>query len=748
MDIEEIAEQGIPNTDDEEGEEGGDIWRSPLRRGKVCKFYENYQALFGSHELVPPGVYTLDELKIHCTRFRLPEVNRPRPFCPYFTARRLLAVANVVVLNYQYVLDPKVSKSSLLADDTGVVARYGGVVGRVTTTLDNVKTFNVSLPPGMSSSGGAGGGKEPSIVVFDEAHNIDNVCIEALSININRQTLEASARNLVRLTEEIDNVKRQDTARLNTEYDALVRNLRDAGQIDDAAAEQLANPVLPSDIVEEAVPGSVRRATHFVSILKQVVVYLKNYIKVFEVKTEGPLSFLFHLQKDTSLDPYILKFTYERLKSLLNTLRIANLDEFTPLTLVADLLTLVATYGSVGRHNKMGSFVLITEPYPEVTGIYNPILQLCCVDASLAMRPVLDRYQSVILTSGTISPLDLYPKLLDFRPVLVESFPMSLDRNCICPLIISRGADQILLSSKFELRADTNVVRNYGQLLIDLTGAVPDGMVCFFTSYTYMEQVVSHWYDSGVLSRVLQNKLVFMETKDVVSTTLALHNFRKACDCGRGAVFLSVARGKVAEGIDFDRHYGRCVVLFGVPFQYTLSKVLKARLDFMRDSFQIQEGEFLTFDAMRQAAQCVGRVIRSKADYGLMVFADARYSRADKRSKLPPWILKYLDPTHIAMTTISAVASALDFLRNMSQPYTMTPSTRLTLTDLLAPVECWELVKRALQLPSLTLLDAPALHPWREREDDSSKDLSGPSFPTTDSGAVEGDSELLDEIPS
>ena len=31
---------------------------------------------------------------------------------------------------------------------------------------------------------------------------------------------------------------------------------------------------------------------------------------------------------------------------------------------------------------------------------------------------------------------------------------------------------------------------------------------------------------------------------------------------GRGAVFLSVARGKVAEGIDFDRHYGRAVMLY------------------------------------------------------------------------------------------------------------------------------------------------------------------------------------------
>ena len=31
----------------------------------------------------------------------------------------------------------------------------------------------------------------------------------------------------------------------------------------------------------------------------------------------------------------------------------------------------------------------------------------------------------------------------------------------------------------------------------------------------------------------------------------------KACENGRGAVLLSVARGKVSEGVDFDHHLGR-----------------------------------------------------------------------------------------------------------------------------------------------------------------------------------------------
>nr|XP_042702428.1 general transcription and DNA repair factor IIH helicase subunit XPD isoform X2 [Chrysemys picta bellii] len=103
---------------------------------------------------------------------------------------------------------------------------------------------------------------------------------------------------------------------------------------------------------------------------------------------------------------------------------------------------------------------------------------------------------------------------------------------------------------------------------------------------------------------------------------MALEKYQEACENGRGAILLSVARGKVSEGIDFVHHYGRAVIMFGVPYVYTQSRILKARLEYLRDQFHVRENDFLTFDAMRHAAQCVGRVIRGKTDYGLMVFAD------------------------------------------------------------------------------------------------------------------------------
>ena len=84
-------------------------------------------------------------------------------------------------------------------------------------------------------------------------------------------------------------------------------------------------------------------------------------------------------------------------------------------------------------------------------------------------------------------------------------------------------------------------------MIVELCRSIPDGVVAFFTSYSYMESILSEWDGMGIMTQLTKTKLVFIETKDVVETTLALENFRRACDSGRGALFLSVARGKVSD---------------------------------------------------------------------------------------------------------------------------------------------------------------------------------------------------------
>ena len=84
---------------------------------------------------------------------------------------------------------------------------------------------------------------------------------------------------------------------------------------------------------------------------------------------------------------------------------------------------------------------------------------------------------------------------------------------------------KVSLTSKFEAREDTAVIRNYGSLLADMASIVPDGVVCFFTSYLYMETVVAAWYDQGVIDQIQRHKLLFIETQDAAETSLALINY-------------------------------------------------------------------------------------------------------------------------------------------------------------------------------------------------------------------------------
>lgn len=310
------------------------------------------------------------------------------------------------------------------------------------------------------------------------------------------------------------------------------------------------------------------------------------------MENDTPPAFLHAMGTSLQNDTKPLRFAATRLNSLLKTLEITDIADFEPIVLVANFVTMLVQYPQ--------GFMVILEPFDSRTPhIPDPILQLACLDASIAIRNVFQKYSSVVLTSGTLSPLDMYPKMLNFHPVVRASFQMSIARPCICPMIISKGPDQTPVSSRFEVRDDEGVKRNYGAMLEQLASVTPDGMVVFFPSYSYMQTIVTFWHKQGVIQQLSRHKLLFVETKDIMETTLALGNFRKACDCGRGAIFFSVARGKVAEGIDFDRHYGRAVVLIGIPFQYTLSHVLRARLAYLRDTFHIREQDFLTFDALR-----------------------------------------------------------------------------------------------------------------------------------------------------
>lgn len=524
---------------------------------------------------------------------------------------------NVIIYSYHYLLDPKIAE-------------------RVSRELS-----------------------KDCIVVFDEAHNIDNVCIESLSIDLTEDSLRKATRGANNLERKIQDMKGTDAEKLQNEYSKLVEGLREAEQARDEE-QFISNPVLPDDLLKEAVPGNIRRAEHFVTFLKRFIEYLKTRMKVTHTISETPPSFLTHVKDLTFIERKPLRFCAERLTSLVRTLELINIEDYQPLQEVATFATLVATYDK--------GFLLILEPFEsEAATVPNPILHFACLDAAIAIKPVFDRFSSVIITSGTLSPLEMYPKMLGFTAVMQESYSMTLARRSFLPMIVTRGSDQAQISSGFQIRNDPGVVRNYGNVLLEFSRITPDGIVVFFPSYLYMESIISMWQGMGILDSIWNYKLILVETPDAQESSLALETYRTACCNGRGAILLCVARGKVSEGIDFDHHYGRAVLCIGVPFQYTESRILKARLEFLRENYRIRENDFLSFDAMRHAAQCLGRVLRGKDDYGVMVLADRRYQK--KRSQLPKWISQAMLESETNLSTDMSVATAKNFLRTMAQPF-------------------------------------------------------------------------------
>lgn len=579
----------------------------PDSKVELCEYHENLYNI-EVEDYLPKGVYSFERLIKYCEE---------RKLCPYFIVRRMISLCNIIIYSYHYLLDPKIAER---------VSRE------------------------MSKDG---------IVIFDEAHNIDNVCIESLSLDLTNDVLKRATKGANALENRIEEVRRIDAQKLQDEYDKLVQGLHTAEILEPEEESALETPVLSQDLLTEAIPGNIRRAEHFVSFLKRLIEYLKTRMKVLHVISETPKSFLQHLKQLTFIDRKPLRFCSERLSLLVRTLEVSEIEDFMALKDIATFATLISTYET--------GFLLIIEPYEiENAAVPNPIMRFTCLDASIAIKPVFERFSSVIITSGTISPLDMYPRMLNFNTVLQKSYAMTLAKKSFLPMIVTKGSDQVAISSRFEIRNDPSIVRNYGSMLVEFSKITPDGMVVFFPSYLYMESIISMWQTMGILDEVWKHKLILVETPDAQETSLALETYRKACSNGRGAILLSVARGKVSEGIDFDHHYGRTVLMIGIPFQYTESRILKARLEFLRENYQIRENDFLSFDAMRHAAQCLGRVLRGKDDYGVMVLADRRFSR--KRNQLPKWISQGLSDADLNLSTDMAIANAKQFLRTMAQP--------------------------------------------------------------------------------
>ncbi|RYP63853.1 hypothetical protein DL771_009081 [Monosporascus sp. 5C6A] len=252
-----------------------------------------------------------------------------------------------------------------------------------------------------------------------------------------------------------------------------------------------------------------------------------------------------------------------------------------------------------------------------------------------AFSSIATSARAVILAGGTMSPFEdytahLFPSLAPGKITTLSCGHVIPPENlCVWTLASANpkmgGTD---FEFSFQKRGDRVMIRELGVAILNICTAVPDGVVVFFPSYGYLDEVVEAWNcpDADgrtpqqqqaigtVWQRLQARKAVFRETKggssdevleqytrailggdkdddhapntvisgrDRTRTTTQAGTVIQTKTKTNGALLLSVVGGKMSEGINFSDRLGRCVVIVGLPYPNINSADWKARIEYV-----------------------------------------------------------------------------------------------------------------------------------------------------------------------
>lgn len=589
------------------------------------------------------------ELSIGRESYTIPEfINQCRTYnggvvCPYFANRRLLHTADIIVGSYNYVLDPKCA----------------GPLGAI---LD-----------------------QNTLLIIDEAHNLEYAACDAMSMHLSyklvvdcEQSIHAMSasiahsarpppppfspdRSFLRKERAIKTVQQDsrllfsgsaptDVLLLSSESYAAVKTpqqflsglLRIVRLLKEQLSDRLTKDVVSLPHVDVLNLVRLQFITEsFLQLSPEYLHYYQSYYCIFDKNLPQLVQFLSLLGYFGSVETlkhfrtYSSSLSYEKFFTVIQK----------PQTSMGDDDTLLAHTQQIFEHSK-----------------HQTLYRLVCQDPFIALRPVYQYFPLIMMMSATLfasyectdtsinssgvaeaTKPSLIERILGItmyaeqcersvEPVVKKCIIESGAQSNICIKIIGKGADQAKLTTQFFFRTTPSAVQNYGRILAQISSSTADGLIVFFPSYRFMEDLITLWNitSSNMFRVITNNKLVFFETPDPIETMHAVACYRKCCDSGRGAVLFAIARGKLSEGIDFKYHHARSIILIGVPYLYSGSTLIHMKLNYLNAKFGIKPSEYIHFDAGRVLTQCIGRVTRKDNDYAAVILADERFGECIK----------------------------------------------------------------------------------------------------------------------
>lgn len=266
--------------------------------------------------------------------------------------------------------------------------------------------------------------------------------------------------------------------------------------------------------------------------------------------------------------------------------------------------------------------------YPIVTVHKTPdarlygALELCnCTPGELS-EPLLDGPGGVVLMSATIQPFSTVKEVLQIKRDTVEiafgsPFPPERRRTFVVnagPLIYSN-------------RGDLNLEKTLVKLFEDIITASAGNVLFFFQTAE----------EARKYSQLVKVDVPILVPEKGVSPEKLKNQFFGYGDSGHKAVMMAYLWGTLTEGVDYKYDRCRTVVVVGVGLQNFKDDRSQAVINAYESLYPGKGMEYvISQPAVKKIRQACGRVIRSPTDYGVNILVDTRYTKqySDKFAKM------------------------------------------------------------------------------------------------------------------
>uniref|UniRef100_A0A6G1SRM1 Fanconi anemia group J protein n=1 Tax=Aceria tosichella TaxID=561515 RepID=A0A6G1SRM1_9ACAR len=277
---------------------------------------------------------------------------------------------------------------------------------------------------------------------------------------------------------------------------------------------------------------------------------------------------------------------------------------------------------------------------------------ILCMNAAVAFKPIERLAWSVILASGTLAPVKNLISELDckFDNICEGSHVIPDDRLFAC--VVGAGPEGVKFNGAYSNVKNANYYYELGRAVVDVCKIVSNGVICFVPSYSRMTIIMEAWKKNGYLHDIESSgKRVFRETSGMSwgDFRQVLCEYRQHAMGPGGAILIAVFRGKISEGTNFADSMARAVISIGIPYSNLSNPKVRLKMEYNNNNQTRQHNnrqsagwDWYTCQAFRPLSQALGRCIRHSRDWGAIIILENRLVHSDMQDKLPSWIRRNL----------------------------------------------------------------------------------------------------------